>query len=211
MKYPVYNTKGEKTGMIDLPKKIFGVEPNHDTIYQTVVLQMSNRRQKVAHTKDREEVRGGGKKPWRQKGTGRARHGSIRSPIWKGGGVTFGPRNEKSFKKKINKKTKKKALFMVLSKKAKDNFLFVLEDIDLKEAKTKLMVEILKNLNIEKKVIIATLAKDKNVFMASRNIPKVSIMPVLDLNALDLLSSSYLVLTKEGIKSMVKATESSIK
>jgi large subunit ribosomal protein L4 len=120
-----------------LPKEIFDVEINPDLIHQVVVAQTANRRRVIAHTKGRGEVRGGGKKPWRQKGTGRARHGSIRSPLWKGGGVTFGPTKERTFKKEINKKMKRKALFMVLTAKAKNNLLLVLDKIILEQPKTK--------------------------------------------------------------------------
>ena len=123
MKFSVINQKGEKLKETLLPKEIFEVKSNNDLIHQVVVSQMSNRRKNIAHTKDRSEVSGGGRKPWRQKGLGKARHGSIRSPIWIGGGVTFGPTKERVFKKKINKKMRRKALFMVLSAKAKNNLL----------------------------------------------------------------------------------------
>ena len=130
MKADLYNQEGKKMDAeVLLPKEIFEVPLNSDLVYQVAVSQNSNRRQKTAKTKDRSEVRGGGKKPWRQKGTGRARHGSNRSPIWVGGGVTFGPNLEKNFKKIVPKKMRRKALFMVLSEKAKNNFIIVLEDL----------------------------------------------------------------------------------
>ena len=129
MKVSVYNQEGKEVGKVLLPKEIFEVKVNPDLVHQVVVCQMANRRQPIAHTKDRGEVRGGGRKPWSQKGTGRARHGSIRSPLWIGGGVTFGPRKEKIFKKKIPKKMRRKALFMVLSGKAKENLLLVLDKL----------------------------------------------------------------------------------
>ena len=207
MNYPVYNIKGKEIESIILPKEIFGVELNRDLVHQVVVSQMSNKRQLIANTKDRAETRGGGKKPWRQKGTGRARHGSNRSPIWRGGGVTFGPTNDKNIKKKINKKVGKKALFMILSEKAKNGFLFILEDFNIEKPKTKLMIEVLKNLKIEDSLLIATPKKNETVWRASRNIPKVSIKPVLDINALDLLSSKNLILSKEGIKVIKNITK----
>ena len=127
MKIDIYNQKGEVTGSTTLPKEIFGVEFNADLVHQIAVSLSANKRQVSAHTKNRAEVRGGGKKPWRQKGTGRARVGSIRSPLWKGGGVTFGPRTDRKFEVEIPKKMRRKALFMVLSQKAKNNTLVVLD------------------------------------------------------------------------------------
>ena len=146
MKYTIYNQEGKKSGESLLPKEVFNVKINTDLVHQVVVAQMANRRRVIAHTKDRSEVRGGGRKPWRQKGTGRARHGSIRSPLWRGGGVTFGPTKFRVFKKEIPKKIKRKALFMVLSVKAKNNLLILLEDIKLEKLKTKLIAELLKKL-----------------------------------------------------------------
>ena len=125
MKIKVFNQNKEEKGEIELPKEIFEIEVNSDLIYQVVLAQRGNRRQGTAQAKMRGEVRGGGRKPWRQKGTGRARHGSTRSPLWRGGGVTFGPRADKNYKKRIPKKMGRKALFMVLSAKAKENLILV--------------------------------------------------------------------------------------
>jgi len=201
-----YNQKGERVGETRVPSEIFGVEINPDLVHQVVVSQMANLRQPIAHTKDRKEVRGGGRKPWRQKGTGRARAGSIRSPLWRGGGVTFGPRKEKVFKKKIPQKMKRKAIFMVLSGKLKNNLLILLDDLKIERSKTKLMKETLNNL--KKKIkhfkggsVLVTLPKvDKNVILAARNLPKTKTILAKDLNVLDLLSFKYLILTKEAIK-----------
>lgn len=201
-----YNQKGERVGETRVPSEIFGVEINPDLVHQVVVSQMANLRQPIAHTKDRKEVRGGGRKPWRQKGTGRARAGSIRSPLWRGGGVTFGPRKERVFKKKIPQKMKRKAIFMVLSGKLKNNLLILLDDLKLERSKTKLMKETLNNL--KKKIkhfkggsVLVTLPKvDKNVILAARNLPKTKTILAKDLNVLDLLSFKYLILTKEAIK-----------
>ncbi len=203
MKVNIYNQKGEKTGQAELPKEIFDVKVVPDLLHQVVVSQMANRRQGTAHTKDRGEVRGGGKKPWRQKGTGRARAGSTRSPIWKGGGVTFGPTKDKVYKKIVPKKMKRAALFMALSEKARNNFLVLIDDLKIKEPKTKAVVGILKNLPCRgKTALIALPAMDKSFILATRNIPKTQTMQLKDLNALDILNFKYLVIVEESINVM---------
>ncbi len=202
----VYNQKGEKTGQAQLPKEIFGVKFRADLVHQVFSSMVSNKRRPIAHAKDRGEVRGGGKKPWRQKGTGRARHGSIRSPLWRGGGVTFGPRNERNFKKRIPKKMKRSALFSVLSVKLKDNEIIVLDNLSLKEPKTKLMDEILDNLEKaglkQKNCLIILPKKDKNIGLAARNIAKIKTAQINNFNILDILSFKYLLFTKETIGAM---------
>lgn len=196
----VYNKEGKKEGQTRLPKEIFDVKMNPDLVWQVVLVQMANRKQITAHTKDRSEVRGGGRKPWRQKGTGRARHGSIRSPLWRGGGVTFGPRKEKILEKKIPKKMRRKALFMVLSAKVKDNEMVVIDDLELKVPKTKPMAELLKKIFPDKiSAIFALAEKNENVYKSLRNIPKIKVMEVRELNVLDLLNYRHLVLEKEAI------------
>ncbi len=206
MKTVVYNQEGKKISQTLLPKEIFDVKMNSDLVHQVAVSQMANRRQVSAHIKTRAEVRGGGRKPWRQKGTGRARAGSIRSPIWRGGGVTFGPTTEKVFKKRIPKKMRRKALFMVLSAKAKENLLLVLNNLKIEKPKTKLMREILDKLFLKKgSGLIALAQKDENIIKAARNIPKTETIQAKDLNVLDLLSSKYLVMPKEVIK-VIKET-----
>src|SRR3989344_1527703 len=147
MKVNLYNQNAEQAGSIELPDSVFGLKWNPDLVHQVVKGQEANMRPKVAHAKDRAQVRGGGKKPWRQKGTGRARHGSIRSPIWKGGGVTHGPLTEKNYNKKINRKMAKKALFTVLSQKARENEILVLEKLNFSEPKTKLASEFFKKIS----------------------------------------------------------------
>ena len=202
MKANVYNQKGEETGTVVLSKDIFEVKINPDVIYEVAVSQASNRRKTIAHTKGRGEVRGGGKKPWRQKGTGRARHGSIRSPLWKGGGTTFGPTKNKDYKKKINEKVKRIALFMVLSAKAKDNLLTVLDEIKFEAPKTKAMEAIIKALSLKGSVLVALPKTEKNVFLATRNITGVKAIEAKNLNALDLLTFKNLIMGKEAIKTI---------
>ncbi|MBZ9572034.1 50S ribosomal protein L4 [Patescibacteria group bacterium] len=206
-----YNQKGEEIGQTKLPKEIFEVKINTDLVHQVAVSQMARKRIRIAKAKTRAEVRGGGRKPWAQKGTGRARHGSIRSPLWRGGGVTFGPRTERVFKKKINKKMRKKALFMVLSAKAKENLLLILDSLKLDQPKTKLMEKILKGLKSkiktlkEKSILIALSQKDENIIRASRNIPNLQTIETRNLNVLDLLSFKYLMMPKGAIK-VIKET-----
>jgi len=159
VKLNLYNKEGEIKGEIKLAKGIFDVAENIDLIHQAAVAQMGNERQVLAHTKSRSEVRGGGRKPWKQKGTGRARAGSTRSPIWIGGGITFGPTKDRNFSKDINKKMRQKAMFMVLSDKVRNDGLVVIEEIDLKEYKTKEFDTILKNL--ETKVLNKNIKKEK--------------------------------------------------
>lgn len=198
----VYNEKGEEQGKTELGSDIFDVKMNFDLVHQTVVTQTANKRQVSANTKDRGDVRGGGKKPWRQKGTGRARHGSKRSPIWKGGGVTFGPTNERNFKKNLPKKMKRKALFAVLSQKFRDNEIFVLDKLKIENPKTKIMLDIIQNLKKENKgsVLIALPSIDKNLILSTRNIPKTATIQAKDLNTLDLLKYKYLIMPKQSIK-----------
>lgn len=201
-----YNQNGEESGKTDLPSEIFDVKLNSDLVHQVVVSQLANRRKVIAHTKNRGEVRGGGKKPWRQKGTGRARHASIRSPLWKGGGVVFGPRKERVFKKEIPKKMRIKALFMVLSGKVKNNLLVILEKLEIEKIKTKSMAETLKKMPCKNESCLIALPKlDKNIILAARNLPKVKTSQAKDLNALDLLDFKYLVMPKESIR-VIKET-----
>lgn len=200
MKIAVYNQEGKELSQTLLPKDVFDIKPNPDLIHQVAVSQMANLRRAIAHTKMRSEVSGGGKKPWRQKGTGRARHGSTRSPIWRHGGIAFGPRKERVFKKKINKKMRRKALFMVLSAKAKNNLIFVLDSLEVKEAKTRLMSEIINKLPLKGNALLALPKFDKNIFRAAKNLPQVSVVEARNLNVLDLLSFKYLIMPKESIK-----------
>lgn len=206
METQVYNEKGKEVGKINLPKEIFGLPWNGDLVHQVVTAMQANARTPVAHARTRGEVRGGGKKPWRQKGTGRARHGSTRSPIWVGGGVAHGPRNEKSYKQKINKKMKWKALFTVLSKKFKDGQILFLEELNLKDIKTKDAVSVLKSLStisgFEKisgakrpNTYITCPAKSDILKKSFANIKTVEVDEVKNMNPVDLLSYKYIVIS----------------
>ncbi len=185
---------------MELPESVFGVKLNDDLVHQAVVAQMANARQVLADTKDKGEVRGGGKKPWKQKGTGRARHGSSRSPLWKGGGVTFGPTSDRNFSKMINKKMKTKALLMVLSSKLKDNELVVVENIKLEKTSTKKMKDILGKLPLSGKVLISMDKKSDSVFNSVKNIQNTSMIASDSLNVVDLLKNKMLVVDKKGVE-----------
>jgi large subunit ribosomal protein L4 len=222
-KVKIYNQEGNQIGDEELKGEIFGVAVKQGLVQQAVEAQLANQRKAIAHTKGRSEKRGGGRKPWRQKGTGRARHGSIRSPLWKGGGITFGPTKEASFKKKINKKAKRKALLMSLSDKVKSNKLFILEDLKLEEAKTKKLREVLNKLittinkGLDKKtenkdsILLVVKPRDQLVFQASRNLPRLKVLVASSMNIYDILKYKYIFLTKKGLEIVYKTFSSSLK
>ncbi len=199
-KVKVYNQAGQEVRELELDPKFFEIESNSDLIHQVVIAQAANSRQVLAHTKDRSEVRGGGKKPWRQKGTGRARHGSIRSPLWIGGGVTFGPTKDRNFSQKINKKMKRKALMMCLSDKVKSNDLVVIDKIDSEEIKTKKMAEMLKKLPLKNKVLLVLPESDLNIIRSINNIPRVKTIRADSLNVIDVLDYKSLLVAEPSIK-----------
>lgn len=202
---PVYNLEGKVIKEISLEDRLFSVEANPAVIKQVVVAQQANSRQVLAHTKTRGEVRGGGKKPWKQKGTGRARHGSSRSPIWVGGGVTFGPRNNRNFSLLVNKKMKRKALAMVLSQKASNNQLIVVDSLNLSEIKTKVLAATLLALPMKKiKTIIALDKNNENVVKSAKNLPKVMTLPAAALNVVDLMSYQYLLIEESALPTLYK-------
>jgi large subunit ribosomal protein L4 len=197
----VYDKTGKEIKQIQLPKEIFGVTLNSDLVYQVLLAQRAMRRQGTANTKGRGEVRGGGKKPWKQKGTGRARHGSSRSPIWIGGGVTFGPTKEKNYKQKINKQMKRKALFMVLSSKAKNGSLVVLDDLKIEEPKTKVVAGIISKLPVKNSsCLMAFPSMSEKALLAARNIVNIKTIQARELNVLEILNSKYLLLPEESLK-----------
>lgn len=206
MQAKVYNQEGKEMGEIKLPESVFGVAWNDDMVHQVVTSQLANKRTNVAHTKDRSDVRGGGKKPWRQKGTGRARHGSIRSPLWRGGGVTFGPRKEKDYSKKINKKMKAKALFTILSRKLKDNEIIFVDSINFTEPKSKKAKEVISNLSkisgfdalaTKKKntALFAFGSKDKNTEKSFQNFGNISVNEARNLDTFNVLAHKYLIVS----------------
>lgn len=204
IKTNLYNQEGKVVGEMDLPENIFGLKPKKDLMHEAVVAQEANSRIKYAHTKTRGEVSGGGKKPFAQKHTGQARQGSIRSPIWRHGGITFGPTPEASFGKKINLKKKRLALHMALASKLNDKVLYVIDDLRLADAKTKTFAKILKNLGISKTALIALPKTDKNVYLASRNIEGIKSILVGSLNIVDVLRYKNLIMPKEAIGAIEK-------
>ncbi len=183
----IYNQKGEVKGEMELPK-FLQVEWNPLLVKQVVDSIVANSRQVLANTKGRGEVSGGGRKPWKQKGTGRARQGSIRSPIWKGGGVTFGPKKERDFSRKINKKMMKKALFVVLARKAKDGELKLVENFDLASSKTKAVSGMIKNITGGKSALLLIDKANKNANLATRNLVNVRNLMPENLNAFELMN-----------------------
>jgi len=200
-KVKLYNFSGEKIGEEKLNPSIFNVEVKPKLVQELVLAQQANARQALAHTKGRSEKRGGGKKPWRQKGTGRARHGSIRSPLWAGGGVTFGPTSKRNFSVKVNKKLKKQVLKMVLTDKVKDDKLVLVDAYNLPTAKTKILQTNLDKLPIkDQKVLIVTKTAKDNIILASNNLPKVETIGYNSLNILDILKYKYILISKELIK-----------
>ena len=212
MESKLYNQKAEEAGKIDLPETVFNLPWNSDLVHQVVTAMQANIRSPWAHTKTRGEVSGGGKKPWRQKGLGKARHGSIRSPIWVGGGIAHGPRKDKDYSVKINAKAKKKAFYTVLSQKLRDNEILFLDKVDFSQPKTKEAVEVVNSLSkiggFEKmktkkknKAILALDKKEPNVSKSFRNIPGMEIYQARNLNILDILNFKYLVIAnpKEAI------------
>ena len=205
MKIDIQNQKGEKIGTMELPREIFEVEASLSLLHQAVVAQMSNMRTNIAHTKDRSEVRGGGRKPWRQKGTGRARHGSRRSPIWVGGGVTFGPTKYRNFSKKINIKMKQKAILAALSGKAKDSELVILDKLELTAPKTKEMAAVVGAVVPGAKTAFLMIPdRNESIQRAARNIDKFKMGSILNINILDIVNHKYLVLTQDTVEALKK-------
>ena len=196
---PVYNSKGEAAGNMALADAMFNVKPVSTVIHEVVIGLRANARKSIANTKTRGEVSGGGKKPWKQKGTGRARAGSSRSPIWVGGGITFGPTSERNFSVKINKKLKKKALFMGLSDKVLSEKLFVLESVNDASAKTKVMAELVKKLPIDRNALIIGPGAQPMLMRMVRNLPNVKLVSVQSVNLLDVLTYRTIIFLKDAV------------
>ena len=205
MEAPIYSSAGKKIDSVTLPEAIFGVRWNADLVKQVADSLLSTKRKPIAHTKDRSEVRGGGKKPWKQKGTGRARHGSIRSPIWVGGGVTGGPRNEKNFERKVSHKMRSKALYTILSQKLRDGEILFVDSISLTRSKTKFAIQSLQSLSSVKgfekifskknnATIIALSSKNKETERAFDNLGNIETLEARNLNPLALLEYKYLII-----------------
>jgi large subunit ribosomal protein L4 len=196
----VYNMKGEKTGDLEISDDIFGIAINEHAVHMAVLQYLANNRQGTKGTKTRAEVRGGGRKPWRQKGTGRARQGSIRSPQWTGGGVVFAPK-ARDYSFKLNKKQKRLALKSALSSKAKENKLIVVDALTFPNIKTKEMVQVCHNLKAENALVVLD-SVDKNVILSARNIPGVKTAGVNTINVHDILKYDAFVVTKEAVAQM---------
>lgn len=205
MDVAVYKIDGSTAGKMTLPEELFGVEVNPSVVHEAVVAQDANARTRYAQTKDRSEVRGGGRKPWKQKGTGRARHGSRRSPIWIGGGITFGPLAARNFAKKINKRAKRKALAMVLSDKVQENMFIIVDDMAFETPKTKLMQSMRAKLpGADRSALVVAEAENKAVGLVSRNLPKTSAVSSTSVNVRDLLASEYVIVSKAAVEEMIK-------
>ncbi len=196
----VINTEGKEVETIELNDKIFGVDINEGIVHKAVVATLANRRQGTQSALTRSEVRGGGRKPWRQKGTGHARQGSIRAPQWTGGGVVFAPK-PRDYSQKLNKKEARLALFSVLTSKLNDNKLVVLDELTMDAPKTSAFVKILANINANKALVV-TEERDNNVVLSARNIPDVETADRTSVNVYDILKHDTLVFTKDAIKAL---------
>ncbi|MEO1816741.1 MAG: 50S ribosomal protein L4 [Acetobacterium sp.] len=197
-KIDVLDVKGNVVGDVELSEAIFGIEPNEHVVHEVVVALLANRRQGTRSALTRSEVRGGGRKPWRQKGTGRARAGTIRSPLWKGGGVIFAPKS-RDYSKKVNKKVKALAMKSVFSAKAQDNELRVLNQLVMDAPKTKEMIAVLNNINAQKALIVLP-DNNEAIIRSANNIPKVATTTVNELNVYDMLKYDVLIMTQEALQ-----------
>ncbi|MFB1051375.1 50S ribosomal protein L4 [Paraliobacillus sp. JSM ZJ581] len=196
-KVALYNQSGSQVGDVELNDAVFGIEPNEHVLHDAVVMQQASRRQGTHAVKNRSAVRGGGRKPWRQKGTGRARQGSIRSPQWVGGGVVFGP-TPRSYSYKLPKKVRRLALLSALSTKVKEDNVIALETLGFDAPKTKEVVKLFDALHVDTKALIVTAEKDEVVARSANNLPNAKVLPVSEVNVIDLLTHDKLIITKEA-------------
>ncbi|KRL63178.1 50S ribosomal protein L4 [Lactobacillus psittaci] len=193
----VMDQNGKDAGEVTLNDKVFGIEPNENVVFDAIIRQRAGMRQGTHSTKNRSAVRGGGKKPWRQKGTGRARQGSIRAPQWRGGGTVFGP-TPRSYAYSLPRKVRRLAIKSVLSQKMQDQDLIVLDKLNLAAPKTKEFKAVLGNLNVDSKVLVVS--DDENVQLSARNLAKVKVVPVNGLNVVDAVNYDKLILTQDAVK-----------
>ena len=200
----VINVKGEKVSDITLNENIFGIKPNDAVLYDAITLAQTSQRQGTADTKTRSEVSGGGRKPWRQKGTGRARQGSTRAPHWYHGGVVFGP-HPRTYGKKMNRKERVLALKSALSYKVQENEIIILDELNVKTPKTKDMIKLLNDIKAPSKTLIVVDELTDNLILATRNIPKVELLEVSEINVLDIIGADGLVITKKALEMIEEA------
>ncbi|GKS14434.1 MULTISPECIES: 50S ribosomal protein L4 [Paenibacillus] len=198
-KVALYNVSGTQVGEVELSDAVFGIEPHVHALHEAVLLQQASVRQGTHKVKGRSEVRGGGRKPWKQKGTGRARQGSIRAPQWKGGGVVFGP-TPRSYGYKLPKKVRRLAIKSALSSKVIDNDIIVLDQLQMNAPKTKEFVAILKNLNVERKALVVAASYEDSVALSARNIPGVKFVVADGINVLDVMVHDKLIITKDAVQ-----------
>lgn len=196
----VYNIEGKKVKQVELKEEIFGIEPNEAVVHSVLVNFLANQRQGTQSTKTRAEVRGGGRKPWRQKGTGNARQGSIRAPHFVGGGVVFGPTTERNYTKKQNRKERRLALKSALTYKARENGIVVVENIELSSNKTKDFIKLLEDLKVTGKTLIVVKELTDNLILASRNLSNVKVIESHEINTYDVLNYNNVVITEEAVK-----------
>lgn len=198
-KVALYNQSGSKVGDIELNDSVFGIEPNESVLFDAIVMQRASLRQGTSKVKNRSEVSGGGRKPWRQKGTGRARQGSIRSPQWRGGGTVFGP-VPRSYSYKLPKKVRRLAIKSALSTKVLEEKILVLESLSFAAPKTKEFAAVLSSLSVGKKALVVTDGSDVNVALSARNIPGITVVEANGINVLDMVSHDQLIITKAAVE-----------
>ena len=199
-KYTEVNVKGEKVKDITLNDAVWGIEPNNAVLYDAIVLSRASLRQGTHATKTRSDVRGGGRKPWRQKGTGNARQGSIRAPHWVGGGVVFGPTTEKNYTKKMNRKERRLALKSALAYKAQEKELIVVDSLNVETPKTKEVLNVLESLKANRKTLIVVEELTENLILATRNLENVVLIDADEINTLDVVSADNMIITEAAVK-----------